>query len=146
MNAVVNRRNARKGGYQTVIDTIHKQGKCPFCKENFAYHKNPILKRKNGWFISKNSWPYKNTKYHFIIIGEKHKEKFSELTKNDFEAVSYLTNWVIKKFKIPGGALTMRFGDTNLTGASVTHLHFNVLSPQRDKKTKRSKTVTFPIG
>lgn len=139
-------RNARKGEYQKIIQQIRATGKCPFCPEYFEYHKKPIFQRKNGWFLTENSWPYKNTRHHLIIIGDKHKENFFELTKKDFEAVAYLTQWAIRKYKIQGGAFAMRFGDTNLTGASVTHIHFHIISPEKNKKTNRSKTVSFPVG
>jgi len=142
----VNTRNARKGEYRDVINKIDTVGKCPFCKENFKYHKKPILKREKGWFVTENSWPYKNTQHHFIIIGEKHKEEFSELNQNDFAVVAQLTKWVIRRYKIKGGAFTMRFGNTDATGASVTHLHFHILVPEKDKRTKRTKRVSFPVG
>ena len=136
----VNLKNARKGEYKKVIANIVKIGKFPFCKENFRYHRKPILKKRDGWFLTENSWPYKNASRHLIILGEKHRESFSELKKKDFEAVSYLTNFAIKKYKIKGGALALRFGDTNYTGASVAHLHFHLISP------RSKKTLNFPIG
>ena len=103
------------------------------------------LKRKKNWFLTQDSWPYKNTKHHFLIIGTKHKEKFSQLTKEDFAEVSELANWTIAKYKIQGGAVAVRFGDANFTGASVSHLHFHIITPKI--KTKNStKTVLFPIG
>lgn len=146
MKTFVNIKNARRGEYKRVIEKIALIGKCPFCKENFKYHKKPVLKRKNGWFLTNNSWPYKNTDCHFIIIGEKHKENFSELTKKDFEAAVYLAKWAIKKYKIKGGGFAMRFGDTNFSRASVAHIHFHIISPKQNKKTKRAKIVKFPIG
>ncbi len=139
-------KNARKGEYKRVIEKIALTGKCPFCKEDFKYHEKPVFKQRNGWFLTENSWPYKNSCYHLIIIGDKHKEKFSELTKKDFEAVDYLTRWAIKKYKIKGGGFAMRFGDTRFTGATVAHLHFHIISPKLNKKTGRARTVKFPIG
>ena len=140
----VNIKNARKGEYQEVIAQIAATGKCPFCPENFKYHKKPIYKKKNGWFLTNNTWPYKNAKNHLLILAEKHKENFSELTKKDFESVAYLTNWAIKKWEIKGGALNIRFGETDYTGASVSHLHFHIISPKVSNK--KAKTVLFPIG
>ncbi|MDO8663441.1 MAG: HIT domain-containing protein [Candidatus Wildermuthbacteria bacterium] len=142
----VDAKNARKGEYKKVIEEIAKTGKCPFCKENFKYHKKPTYKTKGSWFLTNNSWPYKNAGCHLIIIGKKHKENFKELTKKDLEEVSYLTNWAIKKWGIKGGALAIRFGETAFTGASVSHLHFHIISPELNKKTQRAKTVEFPIG
>lgn len=143
---LVNIKNARKGEYKKVIKEINKTGKCPFCKENFKYHKKPIYKRRDDWFLTSNSWPYKNTSCHLIILGNKHKENFSELTKKDLESVAYLVNWAVKKWKIKGGGIATRFGDTDYTGASVSHIHFHIISPKIDKKTKQTKTVNFPIG
>jgi len=60
--------------------------------------------------------------------------------------VAFLVNWAIKKWKIRGGGVAMRFGKTDYTGASVSHLHFHIISPELDKKKKRSKIVSFPIG
>ena len=142
----VNLANAREGEYKRVIEKILKTGKCPFCKENFKYHKKPIFKRKGGWFLTEVSWPYRNAKHHLMILGEKHRENLSELKKRDFEAISYLARFAIKKYKIKGGALAVRFGNTNYTGASVAHLHFHLISPEINKKTGRSKAVNFPIG
>ncbi|OGZ27766.1 MAG: hypothetical protein A2365_03965 [Candidatus Nealsonbacteria bacterium RIFOXYB1_FULL_40_15] len=136
----VNLKNARRGEYSKVIEEIQKTGKCPFCKENFKYHKKPIYKRRGSWLLTNNSWPYKNSETHLIILGEEHKENFSEITSKDLEAIRFLANWAIKKFKIKGGAVATRFGDTNYTGASVSHIHFHIISPQK----KRS--VNFPIG
>lgn len=146
MSKFVNAKNAKNAEYKKVIEEIAETGKCPFCKENFKYHKKPIYKKRAGWFLTNNSWPYKNTEKHLIIIGEKHKENFSEITKKDLESVAFLTNWAIKKWKIKGGGFTMRFGDTNYTGASVSHIHFHIISPELNKKTKRAKSVNFPIG
>lgn len=142
----VNIKNARAGEYKKVIEEIATTGKCPFCKENFKYHKKPVYKRKNDWFLTNNSWPYENAENHLIVLGDAHKEDFSELTKKDLESVAFLTNWAIKKWDIKGGAITMRFGDTNYTGASVNHIHFHIISPKIDKKTKHARIVNFPIG
>jgi len=142
----VNRDNARPGEYRKVIEKIQSKGKCPFCPDNFLYHKKPILKRKDAWFLTENSWPYKDTSHHLIIIGEKHKENFSQLTSKDFQDVASLAKWAVREYRIQGGALTMRFGNTNLTGASVAHIHFHIISPRQNKKTRLYKKIAFPIG
>lgn len=146
MKKVVNKRFAAgKGEYEDVINSIEKSNLCPFCSENFKYHKKEILKEYGEWFLTENSWPYKDTKHHFIIICKNHKEKFSDLSNKDFENVRELVNFAIEKYDIKGGALALRFGDTDYTGATVCHLHFHIIYPELDK-TSRSKTVNFPIG
>lgn len=141
----VNPRFAKKREYKEVIAAIIKEGKCPFCPKNFKYHKNPVLNENSGWLITASSWPYKNSKFHLIIICKKHKENFSDLTAKDFKEVALLINWATKKFKIKGGGIALRFGDTDWTGSSVNHLHFHLIVPKL-KKGKSAAAVNFPIG
>ena len=146
MKKVVNKRFAiGKGEYENVIDSIEKSGLCPFCPENFIHHKKDIIKEGGDWFLTENSWPYKDTKHHFIIICRKHKENFSDLSIEDFDNVRGLVNFAIEKYDIKGGALALRFGNTDYTGATVCHLHFHIIYPELDQSLK-SKTVNFPIG
>ena len=137
---MVDPKYAKSGEYRKVIETIKKQGKCPFCPDNFKYHKHPILKRHGRWFLTKISWPYKNNKFHFIIIGDKHRENISELTAIDMKNILFLVKWAVAEFKIKGGAMAMRFGETSYTGATVCHLHAHLIVPLK------GKTVNFPIG
>jgi len=146
MKKFVNLTNARPGEYRNVIEQIQKTGKCPFCKDNLKYHRKPIVKRSGEWFLTEGTWPYKNTRCHLMILGDKHRENFFELKKKDLEAVFSLVKFAIRKYKIKGGALAMRFGNTDYTGASVAHLHFHLISPKINKKTRRAMVVNFPIG
>lgn len=143
---VVDPHNAKSEEYKQVINQIQNEGKCPFCPENFKYHKEPILKEEGDWLITKNSWPYVDTRHHFVAICRTHKEQFSDLTARDFADVSTLINWAIDEFNIPGGGIAMRFGDTKYTGATVCHLHMHLIVPEIDPETGRAKPVRFPIG
>ena len=142
---VVNPGTARTEEYRKILKTIESENKCPFCPSNFKYHKKPILKKSGGWFITENSWSYKEAKYRFLIISEKHKERLSGLTVKDFATVLRLAKWAVKEFNIPGGALAMRFGDIKFTGATVYHLHFHLISPKINKNGS-ANVVSFPIG
>lgn len=137
---MVNPKYAKSGEYKKVIEKIASVGKCPFCPDNFRYHKRPVLKQQSGWFITHNSWPYANTRNHFVIISVDHKESLGELSSGDLKAVISLAGWAAEKFKIKGGALALRFGGTDYTGATVCHLHFHLIVP------KKSQMVNFPVG
>ena len=93
-----------------------------------------------------NSWPYAGARIHGLLIAEAHKERFEELTPKDFSAVSRLTRWFIQHYRIRGGGLLLRFGDPGYTGATVRHLHFQIIEPARAAKGGKVKTVQFPIG
>lgn len=137
---VVDSRFAKNKEYGSAIDKIASEGKCPFCPDNFKYHKNEIIKKYGRWFITKNSWPYENAKEHFLIIGEDHKEHISEFDSKDLAEVNFLAKWAAAEFRLKGGVLALRFGATEYTGATVCHLHFHLIVPQK------SKTINFPIG
>lgn len=143
---VVNPDFARTKEYRNVLNIFKKAGDCPFCKEAFKTLKKPVLKKEKGWFVTANSWPYKKSKYHFLIISEKHKENIDDFSISDFKAIFNLINWLIKKYKIKGGALALRFGEPDFNGSTVRHSHFHLISPDINKKTKKAEIVNFPIG
>lgn len=143
---VVDLRFAKTKDYRKTLEAIQKKGQCPFCPENFKYHKKSIFKKTENWFVTDNSWPYKNSKHHFLLIGKKHKEEFSQLKLSDFKEIAKLGNWIVNKYKIKGGGLMLRFGDTAYTGSTVCHLHFHLIVPKINKKTKQADAVWFPIG
>jgi ATP adenylyltransferase len=144
MKKFVNTSSAKSEVYKKVLEDIDSQKVCPFCPETFKWHTKPILKRLGDWLITENFSPYKNTKYHLVVIGKVHKEKLSELTGKDWKSIFSLCDWAISKYKIKGGAITMRFGDSLYTGATVKHLHLHLISPEvLDGKVE---PVYFPIG
>lgn len=145
-NPFVYKKFAKSRDYCRVLEEIDGTKRCPFCPENFRYHKKPILRRLGGWLVTENSWPYKGARKHFLLIAERHLENFGDLGFKDLEAVMKLTRWLVRKFKLPGGGLALRFGDPFFTGASVRHLHFQLIQPAKNKKTGRVATVNFPIG
>jgi ATP adenylyltransferase len=141
---LVDKRFAKGRMYKKVINEIASQKVCPFCPETFKWHTKPILKRLDGWLITENFNPYKNTKFHFLIIGEKHKEEISDLSVTDWKSISSLMSWAIIKYNIKGGGITLRFGNSLYTGATVKHLHFHLISPEIHGG--KAKPVYFPIG
>lgn len=132
--------------YRNVLEKIAKTGKCPFCKENFVYHEKPILKETKNWLLTESAWPYKNARRHFLIISRTHKEKFSDIIGQDFQNVSSLINFAVKKYGIKGGGLVLRFGEMAYSGSSVSHLHFHLISPEIDQRKKTAKVVNVAIG
>lgn len=143
---VVDPTYAKTQEYRQVLETIADEGNCPFCPDNFRHHKNPILKQCGDWFITRNSWPYENAAEHFLIISTVHKEEITDLTPDDLTAVHQIIRWAKKEFALAGGGLTLRFGETSHTGATVCHLHFHLIVPKINPVTGRAQVVNFPIG
>jgi len=131
--------------YGKVINQIKGDNVCPFCPENLEkYHKNPILKDGNYWILTESMYPYEGAKYHLLIIHKKHIESFGEISQEAWEEIRYLTESFLREKNIPGGTLIMRFGDTTHTGATVSHLHAQLVSP--DGKNKDRKPIITRVG
>ena len=141
---IVNSEAAKTEWYKNMLGDIAKESVCPLCPKTMRWHTKPILKRSNGWLLTENFNPYKNTAHHLLVIAPIHKEKLNQLTRRDWESLTYLLNWAIKKIRIKGGGIAMRFGDTRLTGASVAHLHAHLIVPKIIRR--ESQSVSFPIG
>lgn len=140
----VDPRNARGGKYKNIMNQIVAENVCPFCPKTFKWHTKPILKNDGQWFITENFNPYQNSKNHLLIIGKKHKEFLSELSLRDWKSIFTLIDWALKKFKIDGGGIVMRFGNTLKTGATIKHLHMHLITPLVKKG--KALPVYFPIG
>lgn len=136
----VDPRYAKSADYRAVLEEIIKEGKCPFCPENFRWHPKPTLFEDDQWFLTEAGWKYENAEHHLLLIGKTHKKHFLELSPNDLEKIRALVNRACVLFKIQGGAIMLRFGDTEYTGATVKHLHFHLIVPEK------GKVVNFPIG
>ena len=131
--------------YSKVISKINKDGVCPFCREHISkYHKNPILYEGKFWILTDNMYPYQNTKYHFLLIHKDHIENFSEITTDSWLELQDICKLEINNRKIAGGSFFMRFGDTQYTGATVSHLHAHIVS--RDLNTNSKNPILARLG
>lgn len=148
MTSFVNLQNSSRGAdeeYGRVIDQIKKDGACPFCPENLArYHKNPILKEGSYWLLTDNMYPYKGAKHHILLIHKKHIENVANLSEDAWGELFRFVSSETKKRGIQGGTFYIRFGDTAYTGASVSHLHANLISP--DAENKKREPIMARIG
>lgn len=128
-----------------VLKDIHRKGVCPFCLQNLKdYHKEPILISGKYWIATKNQWPYKNTKHHFIFIHKTHIESVDELKPKEADELISISQKLNKKFKIKSGALCMRFGRLGKNGSSVSHLHAHLISAKDNLA--ENEHVRFKVG
>lgn len=142
-NLKVDPRNARADGYKEILEEAISEDACPLCPP-MKWHPNPILRDDGRWVITRNSHPYKGAEHHFLIISKKHIEDLPDLVSKDLASILKLTEWATKEFDILGGGLTMRFGETLFTGATIKHLHAHLIVPS--VKGEKITPVYFPIG
>lgn len=139
--------NARVDEQRQVMQAIIAAGHCPFCLENLEkYHKTPILKTGQHWLVVQNQWPYEHTQVHLLLILKQHVEDISQLDPTAGQELIELAQWAQREFKIPGGALAVRFGDTDFSAGTVNHLHAHLIVPDIHHPDYKSKPVKLKIG
>ena len=115
--------------YRNVIKDIAQDGVCPFCPEHLAtYHKNPAIIDGKYWILTDSMYPYKNSAHHFLIIHKAHVEHIHQVSSLAWKELKTIIDNAQKDRKMPGATLLFRFGDTRYTGASVSHLHAQLVS------------------
>jgi ATP adenylyltransferase len=136
----VNKDNSQRGSYAQVISDIAEQKICPFCPEHVhTIHPNPIEEKKY-WLVTDNAFPYASVKHHILLVHKVHIEHIHELSLEAWEELHDILDELTLARNIVGGSFVMRFGDTHFTGASVSHLHAQLIQgdpdgPEYDKTT-----------
>ena len=125
-------KNARKKEQIKVMKQIITDGICPFChdfvdRQKPAYHSKPVLAETNFWIATRNAWPYKNTREHLIFVIKRHILMPEEMTKKEIIDLWNIIEKVKKMLKITHSTLLMRSDSTNKTGATVQHLHAQLI-------------------
>lgn len=128
-----NNTTARPDGvYNTVIESIAKDGVCPFCPENLTrYHNKPIIEKKH-WWVTDSRYPYQPVNHHCLIIHKSHIAHIGELSPEAWTELFEIVKNEASSRSITGGTLMLRFGDTRYTGASVLHLHAHLIQSDPD--------------
>ncbi len=127
-NNLANLNHARFADQLASIRESNERGICPFCPEELRQDATRSVYHDDGaWIITNNRWPYQGTRVHLLIIPHRHVNHFDELTSAEIESFRQNVAWANKEFKITGGSLIMRFGDTSLNGSSITHLHAHII-------------------
>lgn len=141
----VNVQNTVSPTYAKVLNQIKKEGICPFCWENFLkHHTRPIIAKGRHWLLTENFNPYPGTTHHLLLVAKKHVAHFEELSPAAHAELFSLLAPELKKRRIKGGGLFMRFGDGDYTFSSVGHLHAQVIVGV--KRGKDTEMLLAPLG
>ena len=145
MARTVNLSHARTSFQRDVMEQIKRDKVCPFCTKNFLrYHTKPILRKGDYWLVTENFEPYRGSKCHLLAVSLRHATHFKELPSVAYRELFILFARELKKRKIRGGAVFMRFGNTDYTGGTVEHLHVQMVSGV--KRGKGKKPLVTHIG
>ena len=137
--------NAHHDDQREEMERILVAGHCPFCPENLhLYHRTATERETKYWVLTPNSWPYKHTKLHYLVILKRHAENLFELLPEEGADLFALLAAVQQEQAVPGGAMTMRFGATRYSAGTVKHIHAHFLVPDLDDP--EYVPVRFKIG
>jgi len=133
------------------MEECTRLGICPFCWKNLAkWHDAPIVKRGKFWVITKNDHPYDGARHHYLAIYKDHISSISEIAPKAGGELFSLFSGLCKKNKIKGATILMRFGEMVYTGATVFHLHAQIISGSSMKEISAPKYpdsfITTAIG
>jgi ATP adenylyltransferase len=124
-----NARLASRANYGDTLDSIVAAGFCPFCEEHlFKHHKRPVLMKNRYWLATENAWPYEGAGVHILFIARCHVETTGELSPAMWLGLHALYKKIVAQYQLRGETLLMRSGDTQLTGATVNHLHAQLVA------------------
>ncbi|HOA11993.1 HIT family protein [Candidatus Woesebacteria bacterium] len=144
-NQFINLANARETEQKSVMKDIADAKHCPFCRENLCkYHQQPILKEGQFWLVTTNQWPYRHTKHHFLLIYKVHAVSLSDLSPAAGQELFELIAEIEQSYAIKGGGLAMRFGDTDYSAGTISHLHVQLIEP--DIESPNFVPVRIKIG
>ena len=123
--------NARFDDQREIMRKIIENNESPFLLKNLRkYHRQPILREGEYWYITLNQWPYKNTRFHFLIISQAYWTELEQITPEAAVEFMSFVQWLIDEYQLPGGAFCMRFGDSNYSAGTVSHLHAQLIVPE----------------
>ncbi len=150
MEAQVDVNNAdvvpREGSYKETLEAIVAGGFCPFCEEHLLkHHTKPIWYTTKHWIVTENAWPYKGTRFHLLFIARSHVTRLEELSATAILDLHDIYRREVEERLITGATFMIRSGKTALTGATVNHLHVQVIVGNTPK-TVTSKPIRALIG
>lgn len=131
-------KNARKEEQINLMKKIIADGVCPFChdfveKEKPTYHPNPILVETDFWIATRNAWPYEHTREHLVLVIKRHITTPEEMKNEEVLDLWNIVKKIKQELKITHSTLLMRSDSTGMTGATVQHLHAQLIVSAGDE-------------
>lgn len=131
--------------YQKVLEQIIAEGQCPFCEQHLMrHHREPILWKSSHWIVTRNAWPYVGTSNHFLLIAREHVERIEDMSREAQAAFFDEYARIIDEFSLIGATVLWRSGSSEMTGASVHHLHAQIVVGH--PRTSQSEAITALVG
>jgi len=127
--------HARTEQQLRAMEDIATRDICFMCPDNipeFYEDRGDLIEEGEHLYLVYNGYPYENAEVHIMAIPKQHVTTLAELS----EAFMLEALDCFKKLEdtlgVTGGALAMRFGNPEETGATAHHLHIHFIVPSKD--------------
>ena len=144
-------RNARDPEQIRRMKALQEKDLCYFCKQGSEEEKTLPVTIKEGayWYVMANDFPLEGSIHHYLIVPRRHiANTFDLMTYERHEQVA-LEEWLLKTFlpDVTGYSSFVRSGDTKVTGATLTHLHYHYLvgGPRPKGEIKMESETVVPV-
>lgn len=121
--------NARTGAQLNHMAEAAAECRCVFC--DIDWKVNTLLRQGKYWRVMLNAFPYPAHRNHIILTPIRHVTDITKLKDEEWTEWQRLNCWAIRKYKLPGGGIVMRFGDFRYSAGTVAHLHSHIQVPNR---------------
>lgn len=124
--------NARTPEQIAHMEKTVGNGKCPFCDNNgFDPKLNVVIWKGQYWRAWFNPFPYSGTNSHIIIATINHITGLKELPPQALAEWAFAIKHLIEEYQLLGGGIVTRFGDNELNGGTLTHMHTHIQVPSK---------------
>lgn len=119
----------RSEEYRADLTQILESGICPFCPGGKTLQAQKIEHENDSWYLTHNYVPLKNTMWHFLLIPKRHVEKREHLKQKEVRDLWSMQKWIDDRYQGTGSVLYGRSGEPKSVGATVAHIHFQLIIP-----------------
>jgi len=142
---IVDPRNARTRAYLLELLMLQRRRKCPFCAGGKTLLEDPIEAQNDLCWLKVSHTPVPNAEVHLVIAPMRHVISREELTDAERSAMDAMLYSYLHQHGLQvGGGHWTREGPTEITGATVCHLHENYYVNQI--KDGNPKLITVNCG
>ena len=142
--------NARHKEQIRRMKLLKEQGRCYLCQEG-SKEENTLPRiswESEHFYLTPNDFPQAGSTAHTMIVPKKHRVHPTDLTAVERIAIFEICEMVMEKFEIPGFSVYVRMGDMSYTGATLDHLHFQLIAgvPRTENHKVPEDVIYIPLG
>ena len=130
---------ARSEDQRAYMQDLEERRICVFCLE---HQRAEVALEGDHFYVTRNLFPYRGTKEHWLIVPRTHVRAFDELPDEAGAELWAMKRWLKDRLAPAATATVERSGDMRLNGGSVAHLHTHFVALGSDPQT----TVRFRVS